>query len=91
MTEFGALEDELGEPTFHLYDDAHWGHALRWNHNCIDKDGKPVRSNGAIPVDVEHPKHWNLVSHDPITITPSILCIKCNCHGFITNGKWVPA
>ena len=34
---------------------------------------------------------WNVVSHDPLTLTPSILCRVCGHHGFITNGRWVPA
>jgi hypothetical protein len=33
----------------------------------------------------------NLVSQDPITISPSLLCLSCGDHGFIRDGKWVPA
>ncbi len=33
---------------------------------------------------------WTVLSEDPLTLTPSILC-DCNAfHGFITNGLWVP-
>lgn len=67
---------------------------VRWNHNCMNSDGKPFRSNSAIPIDLDNPKHWNLISSDPITLTPSILCTPphgCGIHGFITDGKWVTA
>jgi len=33
---------------------------------------------------------WHVVSWEPLTITPSILC-SCGNHGFITDGRWVPA
>src|SRR5215472_13312006 len=33
---------------------------------------------------------WQVVSFDPLTLTPSVLC-KCGDHGFITNGQWVAA
>lgn len=26
-----------------------------------------------------------------LTVTPSLLCQSCGHHGFITNGRWVPA
>jgi len=34
---------------------------------------------------------WAVHSLSPLTITPSLLCRACGHHGFITNGKWVPA
>lgn len=34
---------------------------------------------------------WTLHSLNPLTVTPSLLCLDCKAHGFITNGKWVPA
>jgi hypothetical protein len=33
---------------------------------------------------------WQLVREDPLTLSPSILC-NCGFHGFIRDGKWVPA
>jgi len=35
--------------------------------------------------------HHTLVSRDPVTISPSILCSDCQTHGFITDGQWVQA
>ena len=34
---------------------------------------------------------WKVISFEPLTITPSLLCKACGDHGFITDGKWVPA
>jgi len=45
-------------------------------------------------VNVEgHPdgsKH-TLVSADPLTVAPSLLCRRCEHHGWIREGRWVPA
>lgn len=32
---------------------------------------------------------WTLVSADPLTVSPSLLC-SCGSHGLIQGGKWVP-
>lgn len=34
---------------------------------------------------------WELVQEDPLTVTPSLLCRACGDHGWIREGKWVPA
>jgi len=52
---------------------------------CIVFDGDVARR-----VDPDGAR-WTLVSLDPLTVTPSLLCLTCTDHGFITNGKWVPA
>lgn len=31
---------------------------------------------------------WDLVSWEPLTISPSLLC-SCGAHGFIRDSKWV--
>ena len=33
---------------------------------------------------------WQVQSWDPLTISPSVLC-DCGDHGFIREGRWVPA
>jgi hypothetical protein len=35
-----------------------------------------------------HATRWQVVSFEPLTITPSIACKVCPSHGFITNGRW---
>ena len=34
---------------------------------------------------------WTLLSWSPLTVAPSLLCLDCKAHGFIRDGKWVPA
>jgi hypothetical protein len=34
---------------------------------------------------------WDLVTLEPLTLSPSLLCTLCGHHGFIREGKWVPA
>jgi hypothetical protein len=34
---------------------------------------------------------WQVVSWEPLTLSPSLLCRACGDHGFIRAGRWVPA
>jgi hypothetical protein len=34
---------------------------------------------------------WTVESLEPLTVSPSVLCLTCGLHGFIRNGQWVPA
>lgn len=34
---------------------------------------------------------WQVISLDPLTLSPSILCRRCGDHGFIREGRWIPA
>lgn len=34
---------------------------------------------------------WQVQAWDPLTLSPSLLCTACGDHGFIREGKWVPA
>jgi hypothetical protein len=34
---------------------------------------------------------WQVLSWDPLTVDPSILCLTCGDHGHIRQGKWVRA
>lgn len=61
----------------------------------LTPSGEPCR--GAVTFDTPtarevFPKShfWRLVSRDPLTIEPSILC-GCGDHGFIRSGEWIPA
>lgn len=53
---------------------------------------------GAVTLDTEAARRvepgrstWAVASWDPLTITPSVLCRRCGHHGFVTDGRWVPA
>ena len=34
---------------------------------------------------------WTVQSWNPLTLTPSLVCQDCGDHGFVREGKWVPA
>lgn len=34
---------------------------------------------------------WTVESESPLTLSPSVLCRLCGHHGFIREGRWVPA
>jgi hypothetical protein len=58
---------------------------------------KCPHGEGGIPINGETPSRqgnegWTVQSWEPLTLTPSIRRrTECGCHGFITDGKWVPA
>jgi hypothetical protein len=58
--------------------------ALAFFHPCADGDHQsyvPLGTNLG----------WTLVSEDPLTLSPSLLCPICGHHGFVREGRWVPA
>lgn len=69
-----------------------------WYHSCsftgLEPDGK-VAGRISVSTDTEATMlpngPWRVVSREPLTLQPSILCKECGCHGFITSGRWVPA
>lgn len=34
---------------------------------------------------------WTVEQQDPLTLSPSLLCRGCGHHGWIRDGRWVPA
>jgi hypothetical protein len=34
---------------------------------------------------------WDVISLEPLTLSPSLLCRTCGDHGHIRNGKWEKA
>jgi Family of unknown function (DUF6527) len=75
---------KLNTVTFRLDDD---GRHVHWGHDCVGSFGTPHRRKTTLPVG---PGRWQLAQAEPLTVTPSILCKLCGCHGFITNGAWCP-
>lgn len=57
---------------------------IRIWHHCRVIDGTQIVCAPALQLDGGHV----VVSEDPLTIAPSILCPDCGLHGFITNGAW---
>ena len=52
---------------------------------AITFDGEVQRQ-----LDPDRPR-WTVDSWDPPTFSPSVLCRLCGDHGFVREGKWVPA
>jgi hypothetical protein len=71
-------------PTFRVLDDL----AFEWTHDCQDEARGVFRPSVALP---HGPGGWQIQQTEPLTVTPSILCGTCGIHGFIRDGKWVPA
>lgn len=62
------------------------------------KTGKPCRGGLALRGhghgtrgDGSPRPEWDLVSAEPLTLAPSILCRVCGSHGFVRSGRWVGA
>ena len=87
-----APNRELNPQYADLPDVDPWGllvdHAKPGGGPC---DGGAVTFDSAVArqVDPARPK-WTIESLDPLTISPSLLC-QCGDHGFIRDGRWVPA
>lgn len=67
-------------------------HHLYYVHDCPLNGDAPgaiafdVPENDYVPAEAK----WQLESIEPLTISPSLLC-PCGHHGFIRQGRWVPA
>jgi hypothetical protein len=57
---------------------------MTWHPNCSAKANSRW-------VDLVSGTHHRLISEDPLHIEPSLLCEFCGDHGFIRDGRWVPA
>ncbi|MFD1145952.1 hypothetical protein [Saccharothrix hoggarensis] len=59
-------------------------------------DGSPCASFATFDGEVQRlvapdsPK-WDVVTLEPLTLSPSLLCRACGHHGFVRDGRWVPA
>lgn len=68
---------------------------LWWSHTCnrpdlvADPTGGTYRRASQLPVNLT--RGWVIECAEPLTVSPSILCIRCRTHGFIRDGRWVPA
>lgn len=69
------------------------GITIRWtdDRNLLWKHPE-CRSWSSLSFDIPPGTGHVLVQRDPLTIRGSLLCpMGCGKHGFITDGKWVPA
>ena len=81
------------------------GHLFRWFSGPGPDGGDPVRGGTEWHQDADgdwcvgslyfqetngQPR-FRVVLEDPLTIEPSIVCSRCDIHGWIRGGQWVPA
>lgn len=59
----------------------------RFEHLCDRGARGVVIAAPALQLGAGH----TIVNADPLTILPSILCLDCGTHGFIQDGRWLPA
>lgn len=78
-------DDHLLSPTTRHGEHAGYLLAIRHADGTWCLGTIPLRGHGAGNAE------WDLVSSDPITLSPSILQKPCGCHGFVRDGKWVSA
>ena len=77
-------------PTFRMDED---GVHFWWEHDCLTYLGggdgtqlSPCRAETLLPIS---DAGWHVAQVEPLTVTPSIFCGRCQTHGFITDGAWV--
>lgn len=58
-------------------------------HPCAARGGQATQD--FIPTKYMPGRDWELVSRDPITLSPSVDYTCCGLHGFVRDGRWVPA
>ncbi len=61
--------------------------AIHWRHgtgHCAEADNNFVSTTNYMG------DGWTIVSEDPLTLSPSLLCTICKTHGYIRNGRWDP-
>jgi hypothetical protein len=62
----------------------------------LKEDGEPCSGGSVlfdVPQNADFPDHakWQVISEEPLTLSPSLLCMICGDHGWIRDGAWVAA
>lgn len=61
----------------------------------LGPDGHEMCAGAAFFRGMRHPDEpgpeWDVLSENPLTLAPSLLCTVCGRHGFIRDGRWVEA
>lgn len=68
-------------PRFALVDD---GTVLQVTHACVIDVARVVCR---LPI---RASWWQVLQERPLTVIPSIRCLACGMHGFVTDGEWRP-
>lgn len=68
-------------------------YALLLEHQCGDQrlaNGCTLDTPVSRELEPNRPR-WQVASEEPLTLHPSLLCRSCGHHGWIRDGRWVPA
>lgn len=73
--------ERIGAIIYHKSKDGktEWCSSGIWFDNAVTREVFPGKTM------------WIKESEEPLTVSPSILCMICGDHGHIRNGKWEPA
>jgi len=63
-------------------------HTDLWHAGSVLYDVEAAQKHRHTKADGSLTAVWQLLSRDPLTLQPSILC-DCGDHGFITHGRWI--
>jgi hypothetical protein len=92
VTDFSAPPEgaiDLGHDTFmtKAYRDGKWVAIHEWHREggFYGAGFIPFTGRGEWAVS------WEVVQEEPLTLSPSLACRHCSHHGWIRDGKWVPA
>jgi hypothetical protein len=85
--DFDKLEDlGHGVAIQRMFLDGHLEGLAYFHERCTYGEGQSY-----IPLKPHNKEGWVVESENPLTLSPSLLCRSCGFHGFIKQGRWVPA
>jgi len=85
-----APDRELNPQYAHLPDMPRYAAIVRHTKPDGDQCEGMITFDSPVARELERGEMWNVASWDPLTLSPSLLC-HCGDHGFIVDGRWVPA
>lgn len=62
-----------------------------YEHPTVGKPGQTCRSSITFAGHGWPEDNWTVESLDPLTLSPSLACRICGHHGFVKEGRWIPA
>ena len=71
-----------GDMAVHFYADG----TATFAHRCDRGDRGVILCSPLLQL---HNGGHRIVTADPLTVSPSILCGDCGTHGFVTDGVWM--
>lgn len=85
----------LGHDTFYtkVFWHDEWVGIHEWHPERGEYEAGFVAFTGRTMPDWRRPgaPTWEVISEEPLTLSPSLACGQCGHHGWIRDGKWVPA